>query len=246
MAELLAPTLDVIWLKDLEQDLSFEMRPRSKNDRLLLTEELVEAGMTLMVAADSAANWNALKRARQYRNGLMVALLACCPIRLKNFAALELDRTFRKVGNAWWICLPASDTKECRPDERPVPDFLQTSIDRYVSEYRPTLGDVATNALWLSGNDGQPMSYSGVEKIVTQTTRTTLGVAVSPLLFRASAATTSATYASATPHLASALLHHSDSRTTEKHYNRATSLSAARSYAAVSQLYREQNRDTLV
>ena len=31
------------------------------------------------------------------RNGLMIALLAYCPIRLKNFAALEIGRSFVNV-----------------------------------------------------------------------------------------------------------------------------------------------------
>jgi len=111
IAELLAPDRDTTWLKDIEQDLSFEMRPRPKKDRLILTEVLVEAGLSLMTEAENAGHWSPLRPARQYRNGLMVALLGCCPIRLKNFAALELNRTFRHVGKSWWICLPASDNE---------------------------------------------------------------------------------------------------------------------------------------
>ena len=38
----------------------------------------------------------------------MIALLAVCPIRLKNFAALEIGRTFREVEGSWWIVLPAT------------------------------------------------------------------------------------------------------------------------------------------
>jgi hypothetical protein len=36
-------------------------------------------------------------RAKGVRNGLMIAILALCPIRLKNFAALELGRTFLDI-----------------------------------------------------------------------------------------------------------------------------------------------------
>jgi hypothetical protein len=38
----------------------------------------------------------------------MVALLAFHPIRLKNFAAFEIGRTFVKVKNKWWIVLPGA------------------------------------------------------------------------------------------------------------------------------------------
>src|SRR6476660_6438681 len=70
---------------------------------------------------------------------LMVALLAYCPIRLKNFAALEIGRSFVSVDGTWWIVLTAAETKEKREDERPVPDDLTRSIERYLQIYRPVL-----------------------------------------------------------------------------------------------------------
>ena len=74
-----------------------------------------------------------------FRNGLMVALLAYCPIRLKNFAALEIGRSFVNVDGTWWIVLTAAETKEKREDERPVPEELTNSIERYLQIYRPIL-----------------------------------------------------------------------------------------------------------
>jgi hypothetical protein len=62
----------------------------------------VEAGLTLVAEAQGFAN-NDLARARGVRNGLMIALLALCPIRLKNFAALEIGQTFKEVHRSWWI-----------------------------------------------------------------------------------------------------------------------------------------------
>ena len=101
-----------------------------------------------------------LTRARVFRNGLMVALLAYCPIRLKNFAALEIGRSFVNVDGVWWIVLTAAETKEKREDERPVPEELTASIERYLEVYRPILagGKTETNALWLA-IDRKPMSY---------------------------------------------------------------------------------------
>jgi integrase len=77
------------------------------------------------------------------------------------------------------------------------------------------------------------MSYSAVELVITETTRLALGVAVSPHLFRACAATAIYTHAGDNPNLASGLLQHVDRRVTEEHYNRATSISAARLYAEI-------------
>jgi len=42
--ELIDPALDLSWLADIEKDLALVMRPRSKTNRWVLTEVLVEAG----------------------------------------------------------------------------------------------------------------------------------------------------------------------------------------------------------
>ena len=185
------------------------MRPRSKFDRLVLTEVLVEAGLTLIHEAENSQSMTKLARACQVRNGLMVAMLGVCPIRRKNFAALELARTFVKIRGKWWIVLAASETKEKRTDERPVDELLTPVIDRYLGQHRPVLArsDNPPSALWLSANDGAPITDKQVAKVIRMTTLSTVGVAVSPHLFRTCAASTAAIRGD-NPFLASALLHH--------------------------------------
>jgi hypothetical protein len=247
-AELITPMRDFGWLAEISNDLMLLDRPKNDFDRLVPTECLVEAGLTLI----REANGSQLRRALLVRNGLMVALLAPCPIRLKNFALLDIGRSFLRLEGGWWIVL--EDTKSKRPDHRPVPSFLTNSIESYLDVHRPVLlrqsdhGDderfepsracefsviappnETASALWI-GRLGAPLSYSHVEHAITETTRMTLGVSVSPHRFRACAATSAALYASRLPHLASALLQHSDWRTTEQDYNRATSLSVTRDF----------------
>jgi hypothetical protein len=191
-AQVLAPGRDFTWLTEIEKDLALVMQPRSKFHRVVYSYVLLEAGMTLMAEADAAAHRSALARARQFRNGLMVALLAIHLIRLKNFAALEIGRSFKKINDTWWIVLSALETKESRPDERAVDACLTTWIDRYLNIHRPVLartGDPPT-ALWLSSNDGGAMSYSGVERVISETTLATIGIDVSPHMFRTAAAST--------------------------------------------------------
>lgn len=238
--ELIDPGRDLSWLADIEKDLALVMRPRSKADRWVLTEVLVEAGLTLIAEAENSSTMSKLRQARQVRNGLMVAMLAMHPIRLKNFAALEIGRNFLEIKGSWWIVLPGSETKEGRPDERRIDEVLERALERYLTKYRPVIAeraDTSTTALWLSSNDGRPMSYSGVERVVTETTRQTVGVNVSPHLFRDSGASTAAIHGGANPYLASALLHHRDARVTEAHYNRASSLSAGESLRKIVQGY---------
>ena len=236
--ELIDPARDLSWLTDIEKDLALVMVPRSKTDRWVLTEVLVEAGLTLIAEAESSRTMSKLGQARQVRNGLMVAMLAMHSIRLKNFADLKIGRNLVEIKGSWWIVLSASETKERRPDERRIDDLLQPALDCYLRKYRPVLaGALSTTALWLSSDDGNPMTYHGVARALTETTRSTIGVAVSPHLFRTAIASSAAIHGGANPHLASALLHHRGSAVTEAHYNRASSLSAAESLRNIVQGY---------
>ena len=233
-AELLAPTVDFSWLAEIEKDLALVMEPRSKSDRLVLSERLVEAGLTLVIEAQQLAD-NDFARARGIRNGLMIALLAVCPNRLKNFSTLEIGHTFKQVHGSWWIAVPAALTKSRRrPDERRVPEWLNNTIDLYLKS-RPVLlrSGSATNALWISSTTARPMTTKNLGTLVSKVTLETLGVDVSPHLFRTAAASTAAAYGVNIPHLASAVLNHTDPRVTEEHYNRATSIGASRTYAEI-------------
>jgi len=240
MAQLLAPSSDFSWLTEIEKDLALVMEPKSKLDRAVYADVLVEAGMTLMAEVDAAADRPALDRARQFRNGLMVALLAVHPLRLKNFAALEIGRSFVRIKDRWWIVLTASETKEKRPDERPVVDHLAPWIDRYLGIHRPVLAqtDKPPASLWLSSKDGAPLAYGAVGRIITQTSLTTVGVAVTPHLFRTSAASTCAAYAGDQPYLGAAVLHHRDPAVTNEHYNRACTMSATARYGDLIKAFR--------
>jgi site-specific recombinase XerD len=241
--QLVAPGNDLGWLIEIERQLHSERRPRPKWDRVVTTDVLVDAGRTLMAEAEITKRPK-LSRARMFRNGLMVALLAYCPIRLKNFAALEIGRSFVNVDSTWWIVLTAAETKEKRADERPVPDDLTNSIERYLEIYRPILagGKAGANALWFAIN-GKPMSYASMGELIAETTRMTIGVAVSPHLFRTAGVTTLATRAGDQPHAGRALLHHGPNGPQEN-YNRASCVTAGKSLAAVNQRYRRTHGRT--
>jgi integrase len=221
MAEYLAPKANYDWLRDIENDCALEMIPASKFNRMVETERIVEAGFALMEEAEITKTRTQLQRARNYRNGLMISMLALCPIRLKNLTSLTIDKNLIKLGEAWLIVLGAKDTKERRPDERPIPTILSRHIGIYLNTYRPAFSYTGKE-LWV-GTYGRPLSYSAVERIVTETTRQTLGIPISPHLFRSCAASSAYMHARATPNLASAVLNHRGSRTTQEHYNRSKS-----------------------
>jgi integrase len=233
-ADLLSPTADFFWLAEIEKDLALVIVPRSKSDRLVLTGRLVEAGLTLIAEAQNFARTD-FARAKGVRNGLMIVLLAFCPIRLKNFAALEIGTTFKEVHGRWWITLPSISTKSRRPDERCVPELLNSNIAIYLQQCRPILlrSRPSSNALWISSTTGGPMTKKNLGTLISKVTLAAIGVDVSPHLFRTAAATTAAAYGGDTPHLASALLNHTDPRVTEEHYNRASSVTASKAYTEI-------------
>ncbi len=231
-AQLLSPPTDFTWLIDIEKDLELLQEPRSKLNRFVYTEQIIKAGLTLIVEAKNFTG-TPVKRARAIRNGLLLALLAANLIRRKNFASLEIGKTFRKIEGQWWICISAGATKtKQRPEERPVAIWLTPYIELYLEEARPillSLSQKKTDRLWVSS--GGPMSARDVGKLITQVTQDTLGIAISPHLFRTAGATTASDAQSDMPYFASALLGHSHPGIADQHYKWNSNLNVQKDFA---------------
>jgi integrase len=214
--------------------------PRSKSDRLVLTERLVEAGLTLVQEAETFGK-TALARATGVCNGLLIVLLALHPIRIKNFAALTIKETFVNVDGRWWLHIPAENTKSHRMDERQVPKFVNDVVNRYIEIHRIVLcRGLEHSALWVSSTSGRRLTTKNLGTLISRITREAIGVDVSPHLFRTAGASTVAIYGGDRPHLASALLNHRDARVTEEHYNLSINLSAGEEYALITNSYRHR------
>jgi site-specific recombinase XerD len=108
-------------------------------------------------------------------------------------------------------------------------------INKYINVYRPALlrPERPCGALWLSATNGQQMLPSNISTLISKITEETIGVAVCPHLFRTAASSTAAIYGGDMPYLGSALLDHRDPRINEQHYKRASSMSAAQTYATL-------------
>jgi integrase len=244
-AQLIVPSSDFGWLTEIEKDIALVMIPRSKADRLVLTERLVEAGLTLIQEAEMFGK-TPMARAKGTRNGLIIALLALHPIRVKNFAALRIADTFVNINGQWWIHIRSNCTKSKRVDERQLPKFVTDAVNRYVNTHHPVLsrGNAEQHALWISSTTGRPLTVKNLGALVSKITRETIGVDVSPHLFRTASASTAAVYGGKHPHLASALLNHRDTHVTEEHYNCAMNISAGEEYGIIAQLYRQSTSGT--
>ena len=248
MGTLLAPDRDWAWLREIACDRDLVAYPKPRFDRIVTSERLVEAGLGLIRSARENPRLRTYRRATLIRNGLMVALLALAPIRLKNFSGLTLGTSFKRIGDRWWIVLGRHETKSGAADERPVPRYLNQAIAIYLTLARPILlgrrefiigeeddtgsaPDVLTGGLWI-GEGGKALGYSAVERAIMETTRQTIGRTLSPHDFRRSGATTARFRAGSEPDLASGLLHHRDRNVTEN-YNLASSFEAAQRFADI-------------
>jgi hypothetical protein len=94
-----------------------------------------------------------------------------------------------------------------------------------------------TNALWISSTTGGPTTKKNLGTLVSKITRETLGVDISPHLIRTCAASTAATYAGDTPHLASGLLNHTGPRVTDDHYIQHCSIQATITYGDITESF---------
>jgi site-specific recombinase XerD len=238
--ELIVPGIDVGWLVDIERDVAFEVRPKNKADRLVLSDRLLEAGLTLIKEAESFSRTR-FQRAHGVRNGLMVALLVLHPLRIKNFASLRIGTTFIQIDGRWWLSIKVRETKSHRLDERQVPAFMTDIINRYINDDRPILigNKEDDGSFWISSTKGRRIMTKSMGSLISKITLQTVGVDVSPHLFRTSAASTAIAYGTKYPSLATGVLGQRDPRVTDEHYIVTTGMQAGDAYAEIIKGYRD-------
>jgi len=195
--------------------------------------DLLELGIRLMETwADDRLQ--RVQQATRYRDGLIIALLISCPIRLKNLAGLVIGRHLVLDGEDYRLTLAASETKTSRPYVAVVPQELTCYIDQWLRLHRPTLqliaaadahGDSVGGRLWID-RWGKAMSTRAVQRQIWLRTRQAFGKGICPHLFRDCAVTELVDCAPEEIGIAPDLLGHADLRTTRKHYIQAKGMTA--------------------
>jgi integrase/recombinase XerD len=202
-----------------------------KRARLQDPAALVELGLKLMQDAELGVHKNARKNACVYRDGLQVALLAMRPLRRRNFTDLALHRHLIREGPGWRIRIPATETKTGEPVDVPFPTELVAYLERYLARYRPLLMGkrYCGDRLW-SGYLFKPQAPHTLGISIAQRTEHGFGRRVNPHLFRDCAATSIAVHDPKHVKITAGVLGHRGFATTERHYNLARSVKAARNY----------------
>lgn len=155
------------------------------------SQTLYRLGFNLMAAAGDNSAATKKQRFRDYRDGLVIALLAARPLRRRTLAALSVGRQVVKVGNRWHLVLAATDVKNRRPLEYPLPADLSEAMDTYLSKYwQPMRANDQVDALWLSTKTGRRLQESALYDLVKRRTKEALGVAIHLHAFRHIVATT--------------------------------------------------------
>ena len=234
----MAPDQDWAWLRRIGSAIRSRTRPaKSKEGRVQAPDRLANLGMELMARADEATDLTPLQRAVLFRDGLMIALLAYRPIRISDFAAMAIGRQLVQQGCRYW--LKVEETKTRRLLEVAIPAAIQPGLERYLQHHRVVLLTGAnrrpaakTDALWVS-ETATPMAVISIHNRFRRHTKAAFGVAVSPHLFRDSAATAIATEGPQHVRAIMPVLGHSRLATSETHYNHARSLDASRSYISI-------------
>ena len=234
----LAPQGEWGWLRQLQYTFQRRARPRERRDKIVDPRRLLGLGEALMDGASGVeAN---VERARRYRDGLLIALLAARPMRRRSVAALRLGQHLHKLEDGYVIELEAEDTKTGHAVEFSVPAFLIARIDAYLAHYRPLFpGANASDALWLSSKGGA-LRADAIYDLVCRRTLEEFGTTIHPHLFRTIAVTAIAREAPEALLVARDLLTHSKIETTQAFYSRAQIADAARRYAETIAQLRER------
>ena len=173
----------------------------------------------------------------QFRDGLMIALLAARPLRLANFADTALGRTLVRREPTYWLVFSEQETKTGRPINLPIPNALCDYVDEYLRSPRKLLlshrspAAQPTTALWIS-KKGANLTSDQIRAAINKHTKIAFGRSVNPHLFRDCLATSLATDDPEAVLCAVPILGHASFKTMEQNYNHATMLTAAREFAS--------------
>ena len=189
---LIFPQVDWAWLLNATKRIAQQAKPRRAKHHLVTSERLYLLGLELMDAAiDAAEELGTVTKtcAFDYRDGLIIALLAVIPLRRRTLTALRRKVHLIRSGNLWALDIPAEDMKMAEPIEFLLSAKLSARIDLYLEKFRDRIPGAANHdGLWPS-NKGGLMDGGSIYDAVRRRTRKVFGFAVNLHSFRHAALT---------------------------------------------------------
>jgi integrase len=218
---------------------------KPKQYRHVTSDGLLALGLQLMDSAEEEVRSIGaihLRLAKRYRDGFIIALLACIPLRRRTLANLRIGEHLMKIGRKWSLDIPAEDTKSHVPLEYEVPHLLWDRLEIFLSKYRPRFKGAATHDHLWPCQQGGPLKGGEIYEAVAWRTFKAFGFSVSPHRFRHAAATFWSERDPANVLVAKDLLGHASLKTTEKHYIMSRSRIAGRELAGILADFKESAR----
>jgi integrase/recombinase XerD len=231
-AQVAAPDRNWNWLKRIKNRLWARARPaREKASKIRNSGDLFELGLNLMNEASAIiCRYNPLQAEVQYRDGLMIAILAARPIRLKNLTAIRIGHHLIRIDDVYWLVFEAQEVKNHRHIEVPIPVALAPYINDYIVHHRPRLlrGN-HSDRLWISRFGGDLTSNS-IRRQIKLHTEAAFTKAIYPHLFRDCAATSIAIHDPEHVWITANILGHNTLATSQKYYDQSRMLEAGRHF----------------
>jgi integrase/recombinase XerD len=238
-ARALSPQTNFAWLTKRVSRLKLRAKPeRDKRHAVQHTLDLYLFGKDVMDNADTGYG-RALAAAQRYQTGLMIALLAARPLRIRNFQDIVIGRSLRWDGRHYWLTFNSDQTKTGAIIDEPFPSdlvpyleiFLRVRRPLIVAQARKASGNGGHRSLWVN-RYGLPMNEPALRDLIKTYTRRRFGTAVWPHLFRHCLLTSVATDQPDLMKVSASLLGHTNHVTGEKHYNQAHMIDAGRRFTA--------------
>ena len=112
---------------------------RNKPALIVPIDQIFAFGLELMAKADGPSGGSPFQRSKNYRDGLLIAVLAARQPRRGNLAAIEIDRHLVELSDRYWLLFKEGETKTGARIEKHLPAMLVPYFERYLSHYRPQL-----------------------------------------------------------------------------------------------------------
>ncbi|MBD0273394.1 MAG: hypothetical protein ICV73_15875, partial [Acetobacteraceae bacterium] len=160
------------------------IEPHARSRLLVLPEDVHEAARE-----DGALD---IDTARRVMLATAIEILLVCPLRMRNLAALRLDRHLPRTGHGGRritrLVLDGGETKNDEPVEWPVPEASTELLEAWIRTWRPLLlaggGDTANPYLFPGRRAGAPASQSALANGLAALIRREVGVVAHPHLMR--------------------------------------------------------------
>ena len=225
------PSEDWHWLIRIARRLRARSKPEDRFTRLIPGWLTLDHGIGLMDEALKFAPSAGLGREILYRDGLILALLSCWPLRRRSITALTVSRHLEIRGDHVYVQLHAEDMKSKRAECYLLHERLVPYLQRYLREIRPRLlRSGRHDGLWAS-REGRPLSPGRLYDAMRHHTRRGFDKPMGLHDFRRAAGTFLAMEMPEMVGLTPGILQQADPEVGERHYNLARSITASRRFA---------------